>query len=273
MPERRSIVRHALGVACLVLSCAATAGAQQPDQPLVVPAPEKADFMSRGDFQLSAAALADSDIRYGWDTHWGGSLDVVDYVKGRLGVYADYEALLGDEFRVFDPNQGNYTLETFATVRLNESTEIMGMFHHVSRHLSDRPKRIAIAWNLAGARLLHRMSLGQAAVDFDLEAGKITEYAFVDYSWIAEFHMQVRRPVNDHLTVYGRGMAQWIGVNGEVPSRGRQSGGFAEGGIRLKGSGPTTLELFAGVERRVDADQFERLPERWGFAGFRLLSR
>src|SRR5262245_40798936 len=103
MQEVGSLIRRAAAAACLLLSFAAIAAAQQPDQPVVVPAPDKADFMSRGDFQLSASALADSDIRYGWDTHWGGSVDVWDYVKGRLGVYADYEALLGDEFRVFDP--------------------------------------------------------------------------------------------------------------------------------------------------------------------------
>lgn len=272
MEEPGTVIRRAALAACLALSFAIAAGAQQPDQPVVTAAPDKPEFLSRADFQLSASALANSDIRFSWDTHWGGSLDIVDYVKGRAGIYADYEALLGDEFRVFDPNQGNYTLEAFASARINASTEIVGIFHHVSRHLSDRPKRFAIAWNLAGVRLLHQRKLGTATFDFDLEAGRITEYAFVDYSWIAELHAQARRPLNERVAVFGRAMGQWFGVNSEVPSRGRQAGGFVEGGVRLKGKGGV-MELFAGFERRVDADQLDRLPQQWGLAGFRLVSR
>jgi hypothetical protein len=33
------------------------------------------------------------------------------------------------------------------------------------------------------------------------------------------------------------------------------------------------MELFAGVERRVDADPLDRLPKEWALAGFRLVSR
>src|SRR5262249_8882144 len=160
-----SLARHAARAACpiivssfITLCAAPLAAQQQPDQPVVSPRPDQPEFVSRADFQLSAAAtLGKDDIRYKWDTHWGGSVDVIDYVKGRGGFYADYEAMLGNEFRVFDPNQGNYTLEAFTSARINETTELVGIFHHVSRHLSDRPKRIAIAWNLAGARLLKHL--------------------------------------------------------------------------------------------------------------------
>ena len=34
-----------------------------------------------------------------------------------MNVLVDYEAMLGSEFRPFDPNQGNYTLEASASVR------------------------------------------------------------------------------------------------------------------------------------------------------------
>lgn len=274
MPEiTGSMIRHAAAAACLALLCAPPAGAQQPDQPVASPAPEKPDFLSRADFQLSASRIAGiDDIRFSWDTHFGGSLDMVDYVTGRAGIYVDYEAVLGDEFRIFDPNQGNYTLETFATGRVNDSTEIVGMFHHVSRHLSDRPKRFAIAWNLLGARVLHRVQIGSGTLDIDVEGGKIVQHSYVDYSWIGELHLLARRPVNDRVAVYGRAAGQWFGVNGEVPRRERQLGGFVEAGIRLKG-GAGAMELFLALERRVDADPLDRQPREWGLAGFRLLSR
>lgn len=267
-----SLIRRAVAAACLMLSFAVCARAQQPDQPVATPAPDKPAFLSRADYQLSASALAIDDIRFSWDTHWGGSLDIVDYVAGRSGIYVDYEALLGDEFRVFDPNQGNYTLEAFASGRVNDTTEIVGIFHHVSRHLSDRPKRFAIAWNLLGARALKHFQFSGTTFDVDLEGGRIVQHSYVDYSWIGELHLQVRRPVGAHVAVFGRGMAQWIGVNGDVPGRGRQAGGFVEAGVRLKG-GAGTMELFAGVERRADADPLDRQTHEWALAGFRLVSR
>ncbi len=41
-----------------------------------------------------------------WDTNFGGELDVIDYRTGRATFVANYQAILGDEFRHFDPNQG-----------------------------------------------------------------------------------------------------------------------------------------------------------------------
>jgi hypothetical protein len=272
MPENGALIRQAALAACLVLVCVPTALAQQPDQPVAVPAPATPQFLSRGDFQVSGSALSGDDPRFAWDTHWGGSVDLVDYVYGRLGVYADYEAVLGSEFRIFDPNQGNYTLEANASARANDTTEIAAMFHHVSRHLADRSKRVAVAMNLLGVRGLKHFSFESTTLDVDLEGGRILQHAFVDYLWMAEAHLQVRHSLNEHVAVFGRGMAQWVGTRDEFPARGRQWGGFIEGGVRLKGTG-AAMELFAGVERRVDADPLGRLPVRWALAGLRLVSR
>ena len=73
----------------------------------------------------------------------GGDFDLVDYVYGRLAILADYEAVLGDELQLFDPNQASYTLEVSVSARLR-GTELAGVLHHVSRHLSDR--RTARRW-------------------------------------------------------------------------------------------------------------------------------
>ena len=93
-----------------------------------------------------------------WDTHWGADFDLVDYVKGRVSFLVDYQAVLGNEFRPFDPNQGNYMLEFSGSRRLGR-TELVGAFHHVSRHLSDRPKRQAIAMNVLEGRVLRRFDV------------------------------------------------------------------------------------------------------------------
>jgi hypothetical protein len=272
MPETvGSLKRHVAGAACLTLLYAACAAAQPPPQPVVAEAPPGAEFISRFDFQLTASALSISDQRFSWDSHFGGSLDLVDYVAGRAAILVDYEAVLGDEYRIFDPNQGNYTLEASSSARIGSSTEIVGVFHHVSRHLSDRPKRLAIAWNVLGVRVLRQVGIGAATLDVDLEGGKVVQHAYVDYDWIGELHLHLTRPLSSRLGVFGRGDAQWFGVTGEA-GRGRQAGGEIEAGLRIRGRAGV-LELFAGVERRVDADPLDRQPQEWALAGFRLLSR
>jgi hypothetical protein len=74
--------RYMLAAAVLVLALAVTAAAQFP-APLAEP-PATPQFIPRYDFRLSAAYLrTDDPTRFMWDTHWGGDLDFVDYVKGR----------------------------------------------------------------------------------------------------------------------------------------------------------------------------------------------
>src|SRR5262249_36913405 len=87
--------------------------AAQPPGPQPLPAtPQIFDFLSNYDFQLTGIALGIDDRRFSWDTHVGGALDVIGYPKGRGSIVADYEAVLGNELRAFDPNQAVYTLET-----------------------------------------------------------------------------------------------------------------------------------------------------------------
>jgi hypothetical protein len=227
--------------------------------------------MSRYDFHLAAVALSGDDERFMWDTHFGGDVDLVDYVVGRGKVLVDYEALLGGEFRAFDPNQGNYVLEASGSARV-KGTELAAVFHHVSRHLSDRPKRFAIAWNVVGLRALRRVTLAGTQFDVRAEAGKVVQHAFVDYAWTANWDFRVDRPIGPHLGVYGRAGGEVFGIDPDESDRPTQHGGVFEAGIRLPGPGGA-LELYGGYERRIDADQIERLPVRWAFAGFRLVNR
>jgi len=276
-------------IVCLLLTRAAVAAAQQP---LVAPPPPVPAFFTRFDFHLTAAWLGDSPPvtpavpplsgqaaalyaaahRYSFDTHWGGSLDFFDYVLGRTALIIDYEALIGDEFRLFDPNQAIYTLEVSSSVRVGNDSEVVGVFHHVSRHLSDRANRQAVAWNAAGVRWLKQYSRQTTTLDVDAELTRVVARAFVDYNWIGELGLSLRRPLNGRLAVFAQGAGRLFTVDGSVPNRGTQTGGVAEAGIRLRGTGGV-LELFAGIEKRVDAYELEREPERWVLAGFRLLSR
>jgi hypothetical protein len=212
------------------------------------------------------------DARFSWDSHFGGSFDLVDYVYGRAAVLVDYEVVMGAEYRPFDPNQGNYTLEGSLSARVNDATEVVAIFHHVSRHLSDRPKPFAVAWNELGARLLHRAAVGSTTVDLDLEGGRVVQHSFVDYTWLGELGVLVRRPINEHVGVFGQGTGRVFAVEDTVLHRGTQGGARFEAGIRLNGRG-AAMEIFGGYEKRVDADPLDRQSQRWALAGFRVLSR
>jgi len=261
-----------------VLAAAATAGAQQ--QPVAVPAPPAAEFLPRFDFHMTIDRLMRSqtpaqqlvDARFSWDSHYGGSFDVVDYVVGRLTITADYQAVLGHEFRPFDPNQANYILEASLSGRASDRSEVAGVFHHVSRHISDRPKDFAVAWNLLGARFLHHRSAGATSLDLALDGGRVVPRSYVDYDWIGTAAFQVRHPVNAHVGAFAHAEGQVFLVDKTELGRSRQAGGRVEAGIRLNGRGGV-MELFAGYEKRPDAHPLDRTSQRWGLAGLRLLSR
>ena len=253
-------------LSCAALFWASTAIAQ----PIVPPTPDSSEFLSRYDVRLSAAALAHEDQRFSWDTHWGGDLDLVDYVKGRLTFLADYQAVLGDEFQPFDPNQGNYTLEVAGSVRAR-SAEVVFVFHHVSRHLGDRPKRFGIAWNVLGARFLKDIQLRATTVSVLAEAGYVTNRAYVDYLWTSGLDLRLFRQVSPRLGWFGRVRGDWVGVDEDRVGRSGQQGGNLEAGIRLGGPGGV-IELFAGYSKVFDADPIDRQSQQWALAGFRVLN-
>ena len=263
-------MRTRSAVILVFLLVAAPAAAQIPP-PVVQPSPG-IDFLTRFDVWMSASALAISNPKYSWDVHFGGSADVFDYGIGRLGTRIDYEAILGDELRPFDPNQSNYTLEANTSVRLGPNTEVVGVFHHVSRHLSDRPKLIAVAWNVLGGRLLQHASVGGVTVDVDAEAGAAVQHSTVDYRWVGELNLVLRRPLTPRAAAFFEGYGQLVGVNEMMYHRGTQPGGLAEAGLRITTRGGI-FEIFAGVEQRIDAYPIGTGAEQWGLAGIRLLSR
>jgi hypothetical protein len=265
-------------VAALSLFALAHPAAAQPPQQLYVPPPAGPEFLPRYDFHMNVDSLSppkdtpeeQADERFSWDTHFGGSFDVIDLVFARAGAVIDYEAVEGSEFRPFDPNQGNYTLEAFVSGRVGGS-ELGVIFHHVSRHLSDRPKRQAVAWNELGARALHRFASGDTTVDVDLEGGHVVQHSFVDYTWMGELDVLVRHAISPRIGIFASGRTQVIAVDDSV-GRGTQTGARVEGGVRLGGRGGV-MELYLGYENRVDAYPLDRVPQHWGLAGLRLLSR
>jgi hypothetical protein len=279
MPDaRRSLKSRGRTAACLLLFATffAVAPLRAQDEQLAAP-PASPAFLSRFDFELSAAALAYDDQRFCWDAHWRGEVDIVDWGGGRISFLGDYQTLLGNEFRPFDPYQSNYILDVSGSLRAGR-VELVAVFHHLSRHLGDRQKRrpdntdLPVAYNSVNGRVLYRAQRRDTTVHIRGELGRAIAYAYVDYTWLGSGEATVRHAVHPALELYGRGMGQFIVVRPEIAGRDRQLGGRAEGGVRISGiSG--TLDFFGGYERVIDADPLDRIARQWAFVGFRLSNR
>lgn len=264
---QRAVVALTLALCARDAWCQAQAGAQPPAGD---PPPSRVELLPRSVFHMSAERLASDDVMFVWDTNFGGELDVVDYGAGRFTFWANYQAILGDEFRHFDPNQGNYILGGSTSLRTG-GVEIAGVFYHQSRHLADRPNREAVAWNMMGVRLQRSATAGRARVDGRVDVRGTVAKAFVDYDWELEASVRSDVQIRSNLGALVRGTFRHLGVD-DSRNRGDQNGFRGEAGVRVEGR-KAAMEFFVAAERRVDPYPLEFGTASWVSAGFRLLSR
>jgi hypothetical protein len=252
-------------VGVFVSLCLGGASAQAQDT-----SPLKPQFMSRYNFHISIAKLSSGDRRFDWNGRVGGDMDLVDYVKGRTSLFAEYEVVMGNELRPFDPNQGNYTFDGSSSWRFG-GTEVAIVFHHLSRHLSDRPKTEAVAINSLEGRVLRHFELGETAFDARGGVGKVVQHAFLDYSWRGYGDLTARHSITPVVGWFGRTSIETFGVDPAIAGRNKsQTSGRLETGVRLQGK-QGAVELFGGWENVADAYPVERTGRNWTFAGFRLV--
>lgn len=239
-----------------------TTGASSADRPL--------QFMPRTAFHIMGEHLSGDDPRYVWEANIGGELDVVDYGVGRLTFEGNYQVVLGEEIRSFDPNQGNYILAGRSSVRVG-ATEVAGVLYHQSRHLADRPKQDAVDWNMMGGRVSRTFVYGDATVDARADLRGVFMKSFVDYSWELDAGARTDVKVHPGVGVIAVVGMRHLGVDGSQ-NRDGPTGYRVEGGVRLEGPAGA-IELFIAIERRIDPYPVEFGAARWVTAGFRLLSR
>ena len=258
-------------VAVLAILCGASPALAQTDSSQAQPAANGSpEFLSRFDFHVGIEYLVSDDPRFEWDAHWGAELDLVDYGRGAMTFVADYQAMVGDEFREFDPNQGNYTLGGSASVRAG-AVEVAGVFHHVSRHLSDRPKRFPVDWNMIGGRVRGGFVHGRTELRAQMDIRGVIEKSFVDYQWEADGGARALIRLTPRVAFAATGGFRAVGVDGSR-DRGNQFGWRGEGAVRFDGRA-AALELFVAGERRIDPYQLEFSTATWLTTGFRLVSQ
>lgn len=265
----RSIRYRALGLLA-VLALAAPAMAQTTTPTPAAPEEASRTFLTRSAFHMSAEHLSSDDPRFVWDTNFGGDLDLVDYGRGRLNFAANYQAILGEEFRQFDPTQGNYFLTGSLSARVRP-VEVAMVFHHESRHLSDRAKRQAVDWNMFGVRVLHEARTDRVTLHSRADLRGVVQKSYVDYRWELQADTRADIALRPGVGLLAAAAVQRLGTDG-TRARDGETGVRAEGGVRLAGRG-AAVELFVSAERRVDPYPLEFGTMSWVGAGFRLLSR
>ena len=255
-------------MALAVVLWVGTAAAQTPKD--AEPPAAHVQLLPRTTVLLSAEHLWDERLAFVWDMNFGGALDVIDYGTGRATFLANYQAILGDEIRHFDPNQGNYILSGTASVR-TPSVEVAGVFYHQSRHLADRDNRVAVAWNMAGVRLERSLTAGRTRVDGRVDVRGVVARAFVDYTWEIEGAVRSDVQIRPTVAVLFAGTIRRLGVD-DSQNRGDQTGFRGETGVRFEGR-RGAMEFFLAAEQRIDPSPLEFGTARWASVGFRLLSR
>jgi hypothetical protein len=255
-------------MALLILVSAVSAHAQDQSPPAK---PEHTvEFMPRTAFHMAAEHLSGDDPRYVWDADFGGELDVVDYGYGRFTFEANYQVVLGEEIRSFDPNQGNYILAGYVSAR-TPIVEVAAELYHQSRHLADRPKEEAVDWNMLGGRVRKAFKYNQATFDARADIRGVFMSTTVDYTWELDAALRSDVKVHPGVGLFAAADVRYLGVDGSQ-NRGNQTGYKVDGGVRFQGS-RGAIEVFIAGERRIDPYPVEVGVAQWFTAGFRLLSR
>ena len=231
---------------------------------------EAQEWFPRFDFGLDGKYVTSGDPRYNWMFDFGGDLEVVRTDRLRALFVANYEAVAGEQFRRFDVNQGNYFLEGALLFRI-AGVEAGPVWHHVSRHLSDRPKRFPVDWNMISVRVRDEGTRGLLDMAWRADARATVTAAFVDYDWEVEADGRLGYRLTPRFGLTAGTIWRLVGVDG-TRNRGTQFEARVETGLRMQGRS-AAAELFIGAERRLDPYPIEFGTASWFLAGLRVSSR
>jgi hypothetical protein len=202
--------------------------------------------------RLEGSYYAPSEDAFVWDTWIGGGAGLLRVEAATVYITADVETILGRERRPFDANQVGYHLETGLKIAAGPCL-VVPFFHHVSRHLVDRPKTQLVDWNLLGIRIagqFHPSFTGPGR--YSASVGHTVEWRTVGYQWELEgvFDLELLRRAWGGP--YVGADVRFVSVDPEGRlARGDFVDFLGEGGVRYARGG-RSLDVFVAYERRND---------------------
>lgn len=203
--------------------------------------------------RLAAIRYAETEPQFKWSGWIGGGLGLVRLGGAVLRVDADVETIIGAEKRAFDANQANYHLEASGRGAWG-ATEVQVFYHHVSRHLVDRPKTQAVDWNVLGVRVGRRIA-GALPVRVRVGVGRATLASLVGYRWELTGRAQAERALGGRAStgaLYADADLRFVEAEASAAfPRDSFLDARLEAGLRLR-RGERQASLFAAFERRND---------------------
>ena len=207
--------------------------------------------------RLEGAYYVPSEDAFVWDTWIGGGAGLLRVKRTTAYLTADVETILGRERRPFDANQVGYHLETGLRIRAGRLL-VVPFFHHVSRHLVDRPKSELVDWNTLGVLVAGPLPSALPVVGrWSASVGHTVEWRSVGYEWEVEGVLDlvvVQRPWG---APYLSADVRFVSVDerSSLP-RGDFVDFLGQGGLRF-GKGGRNLDLFVAYEHRNDVEVLE----------------
>lgn len=219
---------------------------------------------------LKAARYQPSETDQMWTGWIGAGAGLLRVGETTAYFTADVETILGNRRRPFEANQANYHLEVGADRRVGGATATL-FFHHVSRHLVDRPKIQAVDWNVLGARASARLPQGWGLPGLaTLGVGHTTQVSLVGYRWEITGQLELDALTRRWGQAYVTGAARLVTTRrSEAFPRSRFLDATAEAGARWRREG-RSLELFAAYEHRNDVFLEEPASRDRALLGFRI---
>jgi len=215
-------------------------------------AAEDVQFFPEVTVQLGGAYYIPTEDAFAWDTWIGAGAGLLRVKRTTVYLTTDVETILGEERRAFDANQVNYHLEAGLRIRAG-SHLVIPFFHHVSRHVVDRPKNQLVDWNIVGARVTGPLpSSFPVAGRYAASLGHTVEWRSVGYQWefVAVVDVTVRRRL--WATPFLRADVRVVTVDPQASiHRGDFADFLGEAGVRFA-TGGRNLDVFAAYEHRND---------------------
>ena len=210
------------------------------------------ELLPEATVQLAGAAYAPAEDAFVWDTWIGGGAGLLRVRAATGYITADVETIMGRERRAFDANQANYHLEGGVRIRLGRQL-VIPFFHHVSRHVIDRPKTELVDWNLVGVRLTGPLPQSfPLAARYAASVARTVHTRGVGYEWELVGVLDVELARLPWGAPYLRADVRFVTLD---PAAGVAPGDFVDfvgqGGIRFHRGG-RNLDLFAAYEHRND---------------------
>jgi hypothetical protein len=230
------------------------------------------DWLPEVTARLEGARFTPADDLFAWDTWIGAGAGLLRVDRATAYLTADVETVIGREKSPFDTNQANYYLETGARVGLRGDYALLPFFHHVSRHLVDRPKTSPVAWNILGVRGVGRLP-APLPVRFAASIGYVVEESLVGYDWELTAFLEADLLGRPWGGVFLRARTRLVTVGTESRRdfpRGSFADFAAQAGLRLVRGG-RTLDIFVGYQHRNDALVLTPGARDWATFGLRIV--